>query len=477
METEKTDAGRQSTPARNRRWRRAVVATSVLGGMLFSGIAILPIAVLNSSHRDALLNSRFEKHGLTVASESAVGSWVTPISLRNIAIIDESGQIQCTIREVQTSRTILGLLAHGGDLGTITFVEPVLHVTLDENGRLPPRLLTPDESDEDPAEAADAAGSRPSVAFEVAGGAFVLSVPWRPMPIVEVDGLNVSAAVTNRPDGRWLTVSPVQIFDHERLSESHTEQNLALIAPVLSQSTSLTGEVSVFLNGLEVLLDGDEDPVIPISGAATFHTVEARLKKDWATQLSQLAGRTVGARIPDRLQIVRDSQVAFEVDEIGIHHHGLAFLLPEIAPDLSIESSGTVGLDERLNLALSVQLPQLLPQNPLMAALSRFARFPLRLQVQGTVDDPKLVTPPGFSLVDQLAQNADPEGFTPEPPPVSTSVLELIDAAASSNPDRAADGIVGGIFNIIRSAQKAKADAPPQEPRPKKIKKKRRRSL
>ncbi|MEQ9411601.1 MAG: hypothetical protein RIK87_28060 [Fuerstiella sp.] len=471
MDTEKTD-DRPGSGARPRRWRRAAVASSVIGGMLFSGLAVLPLAVMNSSHRDALLNAQFQPYGLTVTSESGAGTWVTPVVLTNITLTDESGQIQCIIREIRTSRTMTGLLLHGGDLGTITFVEPVLQVALDEQGRLPAGLFQQSESPDDGRNTPLLPKQTPDLAVEVAGGTFVLSVPWRRLPIVDLGGLDVSAAITRQEEGRWLDVAPVQVFDHERISESHTEQNLALIAPVLSQSTSLTGDVSVRMNGLRLPLDGQPTvTATPISGTAVFHSVEARLKKDWVVQISRLLGRVTGATVPDRLQIVQDSPVAFEVDERGIYHHGLAFLLPQIAPDMTLESSGMVGLDEKLDLALSLQLPRLAAQNPFMAALAKMTWLPFQLQVKGTVDQPELVTPPGFSVVDQMSRNVDPEGHEIEPPALEKSVIDLIGAVSSPDPERSADGIVGGVLNIIRATQKAKETAEPASESPKKKKK------
>ncbi|MCP4509685.1 MAG: hypothetical protein GY826_25190, partial [Fuerstiella sp.] len=61
------------------KWRRAVVATSVLGGMLFSGVAILPTAVMRSTYRDTVLNAAFSMYGLTASSAAGAGGWLTPV--------------------------------------------------------------------------------------------------------------------------------------------------------------------------------------------------------------------------------------------------------------------------------------------------------------------------------------------------------------------------------------------------------------
>lgn len=448
-----------TAPVPKRRWRRAAVTTSVLGGMLLSGMTVLPFAVMNSSHRDRILNEAFEKHGLFASSESGSGSWVSPVVLKNVRIQDQTGRVQCVIAEIRTSHSVFGLLLNGGDLGKITFTEPSVQITLDEDGKLPPGLFRNTE----PEKPAD---QQPELAIDIVDAEFVLSVPWRRLPIVQLENLDISASISNQTDGRWLEISPVQIFDHAEITEANTEQNLALIAPVLSQSTALNGEMSVVMNRTRVQLDKEKRASLQVSGEAVFHTVHTRLKKDWVRQISQMLGRAIGARIPDRLEIVRDSAVQFRVDERGIHHNGLAFLLPELASDMVIQSSGMVGLDETLDLALSLQLPQLAPSNPLMAVFSQMAQLPFTLHVQGTVDSPELVTPPGFSLMDQLARNVNPDRDTSEPPPVTNSVISLIGAAASGNADSSATQITGSVIDIIRAAQKAKENAPPKSPKP-----------
>ena len=464
MDSEKAENTRESVSRPGHKWRRAIVATSVLGGMLFSGMAIVPTAVMKSSYRDNLLNSRLEEHGLTATSVSGSGSWLTPIVFHDISISDETGRVQCSIKTIRTSKSLISLIANGDNLGTFTIVEPTLTLALDDDGNLPLKL--PEKS---------ASTDKSDIAFVVENGAFKLSAPWRPLPIVDLDQLNISGTVATTEEGRWLTLAPIQIFDHEPLSDTHTEQNLALIAPVLAQSTALTGDVSVRLKETRVRLDADANGELRslIRGDATFHTVDARLKKDWAVQVSQLVGHVAGQPVGDRLQIVRDSVVTFEVNDEGIFHRGLAFVLPDVASQMQIESSGLVGLDESLDLTFGLQFPQILPRGPLMAVFSKIVSAPLKLYVKGTVSEPKLEAPPGSSIVDQLSRNVAPDKHSEQPPPVSRAVFDLISSAASPEPGQS-ESITSGILNIIRAAKEAKANAPPKEPKPPKPRKRKR---
>ena len=455
MDTELMKNRAAAGPGSKRVWRRAVITTSVLGGMLLSGIAILPSAVMSSSHRDRVLNLQFGKLGLTATSGSGSGGWLTAFTFNDIVLADESGQVNCTIESLRTSEPLLRLLTGPRDLGRITIVQPDLKVALDDDGKLP--LKRPKK---------DPAAKKWDVALDLQDASFAVSVPWRKLPIVELAHLDISCGVTTEKDGRWLTTEPIEIFNHESLSSAHTEQNLALIAPVLSQATELSGDVSVRLEGLRARLEDDNASWLPIHGTATFHTVEARLKKEWVLQVSQLMGLTTGPTVANRLQIVRESTVDFEVSQKGIYHHGLAFLLPDLAASLQIESSGHVGLDECLDLALSIQLPQLLSRGPVMDLLAKMVRGPLQLSVKGTVSEPKLVTPPGLSVMDQLAGNLSAQNQATPPPTVQSAVIKLIGLAASpaaSGESDTTEEITSGILNIIRAAKAAKKAAPAKD--------------
>lgn len=469
MDSEKTDDSAKSIPEQ-RRWRRAVVATSVLGGMLFSGTVILPTALMKTSYRDAFLNEKLEDSGLTIESKSGSGSWFTPLTLQDVELKDEAGHIHLKVKTIQLGKSLLGMMLDN-DLGRITIVQPDLKIALDEDGNLP--LKTPEEEPGD--ENSDKApGVDWDLEFEVQNAAFALSVPWRRLPIVDVIDVDVEGAVTTSADGRFLTIEPIQIFDHEPLSQAQSEQNLALIAPVLSQSTALEGEVSVRVDGTRIRLDQEPLSVFPIRGTAVFHTVAARLKDEWAIQVAQMLKRPIAGGVPNRLEIARDSAVAFLVDDVGIHHNGLGFLLPEISTGMVIQSSGMVGLDESLDLALSLQLPQMIPKNPFTAALSNLVSAPFQLTVTGTVSEPKLNTPPGFDMIDQLSRNADPYNYSPEAKPVSDSVMDLISGAASPNKQQAQQDLPGNVLELIRSIKKAKENAPPREKKPRRERRRRR---
>lgn len=446
------------------RLRRAVVASSVVSGLLLSCLAALPTVVMNSSWRDVMLNRAAAKHGLTVRSEAGSGGWLTPIRIRGIEVLDELGHLQTTVQEIQISKSLLSLLWNRRDLGTVTVIRPTLRIHLDEHGRLP--LKRPNGSE---AEAAgkDDGKRRPfpveKLAFEVRDSAFRLSVPWRPLPIVELSDIDVSGNIAQTDNGAELVVQPIELLNHERLTPADTEQNLALIAPILSKAATLEGEVSVFVSETRIRLESDEKIPVSMHGIARFHRVNARLKEDLATQLRQIVPplNSVESNRLD-LDIVRDSQVQFHVDSSGIHHEGLAFVLPQITGTTRIESSGVVRLDESIDLTMRLQLPQPAAGGEFLKVLANLVREPLTIFVRGTVSEPRLEMPPGFSVMDDLAQRMSPGQQSEQAKGVPGAVVDLIESVSPGNP-RTAEAIPGSILGLIRSIrdarQKASAEA------------------
>ena len=98
--------------------------------------------------------------------------------------------------------------------------------------------------------------------------------------------------------------------------------------------------------------------------------------------------------------MLEKSSVDFEVTERGVHHKGTTFLLPEMSPEFKVVSSGTVFLDETLDLELSVELP--VPsddERPALQFLRKLSSSPIVLAGKGTVSSPVVGMPEGVDFL------------------------------------------------------------------------------
>ena len=439
--------GNQNPPPRVRSgWRRAFAGTSVVVAMLVTGTAVLPFVLINTALRDRVLGSAANNSVLTATSESATGGWIAPLVFRNVRINDTDGRIVCTVREFRTSRGLLSWFTDPTHAGHVTVVEPHVEVHVGDDGKWP-----------------DCGERRPSDAqfsYAIVDGSFLMTVPWRTVPIVDLDALQITGNVGPDPAGRrMLTVDATQIFDHEQLSEAHTLQNLALVAPVLSQSTEVRGSASVWIDALQIPLDVTHGPasLFPIRGRVEFHSLEARLKQDWIRRLAAFTGQLTRTEIPDRIEVLNDSRVDFVLTDDGVSHQSMVFLLPQIAEQLTLESSGMIHFDESLDMRLTVTMPPVVTANqPLLALLGQLSGEPLQLQVRGTVSEPQLQFPDDASLLSEISRRVAPAQHAETAPSLPAAITDLLQDAGSADKDEARKNLPGNVLKMIRAVDQAR---------------------
>ncbi len=443
-------SGNQPAALRGARWRRAVVASSVVVALAGAILACAPTVVCHTTLGQQVVSSSLARCGIAVVMAEATGGWVKPLAFSGVEFRDPQGKWSCRIREIRTTKGLFGLFSGDPDLGMVTLVEPEIECQIDETGRLPV--------------AAAFLPSQATCEFLIEQGKFRLRIRGRELPLVDLSGLNLSGRVSEtQPGQRLLIVDAFQVLNREPLSELHAAQNLALIAPVLSQSTRLTGSASVWCDEIRVPLDAPPEgspkdvAQLPIHGRAEFHALDAHLKPEWAGQIARLAGQLTQTSLPDRITVARDSVVTFAAESDGISHQGMAFLLPDIGSGIRIESAGTVGLNEDLDLTLSVRLPSSsAPANAAAAMLNQLLSEPVRLKVVGTVSQPRIELPPGSAVLGELSARIAPEQHSEEVPPISQAVFELIQDAGQTDKARARRELPGGILQLIRSLQAEK---------------------
>jgi len=456
MDVSNQSAQALATPRKSQFWkRRGVVATSIILSMLSAGVCATPMVLTATSMRNNLLNSAINNEELTATAELATGGWFAPLVFHDVRIADADGHVVWTVNEIRTTKGLLSFITDPIHIGEVRLVGSSLKVNLNADGEWPLKSrIKPSKSE---------------LSFRIEGGSLELSVPWRAIPIVDLSNLTVTGDIGPDVDGhRMLNIDPVQVLDHEVLSESHTQQNLALIAPVLSQSTALSGSASVWLDEIHIpLVENPASDVnsgeisgtekggianIPIHGRAEFHALEARLKEPWTRQLTALIGQVSGTSLPDQIQVLKDSTVEFSVSRDGIAHESLVFLLPQLAQELTITSSGVVRLDETLDLLLTLNVPKIVPAGrPFLLLLSQLSEAPMQFRVVGTASEPKLQLPEGMNLLGDLTKRIAPAQYTEEAPSVPLAVIDLIQNAGSQDREQVKQDLPGSILNLIRA--------------------------
>lgn len=395
----------------------------MIGGMVIAGF-LIPVVVNHTSWRNGLLNEALQPHGLSATAASSTGGWLTAFEFHQVVIQDQSGHVQCRIDRLQTDQTILSHLSGSEEQSSITLIHPRFDIALDDQGRLPLTFAT----DAGPGD----------FHFQVERGALQLRVPWREVPVLDLEELRIQGSVVQDAEGRWLTVDAVDLMDHTRLSLDHTRQNLALVAPLISQTESLQGTVSAELQPIRICLDqtfASDQPLL--QGRVQIHSLQAQLTQEWSQKIAQLTQFLGSPGRSDPLQILSSASVEFCVTPQGIHHQGFTLTLPEIGSGLSVASHGVLGLDERLDMGLTVQVPMMQPSSSsLLNSLTHFVRAPLQLRIVGTVSEPQIIMPNGNSLAQKSETPRDsvrPAGYQQRDGSSNRPVMRT--GASSTQPD------------------------------------------
>lgn len=451
MQAATVEMEKATTPetARNqrRKWHRTGVTTSVTIGVLVTAALAIPAVIHHTNYRDVILNQALQKHGLSGQSSRSTGGWLTEFEYHDITFTGANDQVKGHVDVLKTGESIVSHVL--GKLPTVTFVRPKLRISLDNDGKLPL------DSHRNPGDTA--------LAFETQDAEIVLEVPWRNIPIVELSSINLRGQIQQAEDGRWLTLEAIDVLKQAKLTDQHTEQNLALIAPVLSQTTSLSGEVSARINPLCIRIDDeapDDQPLM--SGAVQIHSLNAQLRKKWSRYIVNIIGRFSQTPVPAEMDLVSQSTVDFEVRNDGIYHSGFSLLLPEVSNGLTVTSSGMLYLDETVDLALHIQMPMLSKsESPFLNLIAKVAQAPMQLRVTGTVSDPKIVTSDGVSLPAEIANRIDPALHVEDPTSVAGAVNQIIQTGATETAEQRKRKLPGRIFGLIRSIEAAKKSSSP----------------
>ncbi|MFM7039697.1 MAG: hypothetical protein ACKO2L_18480 [Planctomycetaceae bacterium] len=432
----------------NRRLQFVAIAASVL---LAICIAAAPALLIHTPARNILIATAIHGDTLVAVAASADGGWFQPLVFHDLLLLDANGKVSCRVDRAETSKGLLAYLIDSSPLH-LAIHDARLKVDLNPDGSWP--------------ECGSQGDSDSQLTWSIQNAAFQLNAPWRTLPIVDLQGLHLDGRVGPDTNGhRQLAIESFTVLDRAPVSDNHASQNLALIAPILSRTTRIDGNATVHFEGITVPLDGPAaNAPFPVRGRAAFHSLEASLRQDFLGELTHLIPAS-GLQLPGRIAVLDQTDVRFEVTAEGIHHDGMIVLLPELAQNLQITTKGTIGLDERLDIELTINLPEQLTgataestDKPLAALLAGLAKEPLRLHVTGTVSSPVFALPEGMDLAGELLRRVAPDVIDTAPPSVTSAVTGLIRSISNEDKSEGKRKLPGSIINLIRAVDKSAKD-------------------
>lgn len=206
------------------------------------------------------------------------------------------------------------------------------------------------------------------------------------------------------PPPSQLTLPPGPLITNVRISPEVSEAMLKYMAPVLAGATQSEGQFSLQLEGTRVPLDDTKRA--DVAGQMVVHSVRVvpgPLARDWvalARQIEAIAKRSTPSQNQVTLLTVQDQQVNFRVVEGRVHHQGMQFQIG----DVTMQSEGSVGFDETLQLVLRVPIQdRWIEGQQLLVGLRGQS---LAIPVTGTLNRPQMDQRAIAGLSQQFLQKA-----------------------------------------------------------------------
>lgn len=457
LDDARTPVAPQREPGKRRRPSRARKVIVLTGVAIAAVVWQLPWLVANSGMHNQFMP---EVPGYSVMASRVDLGWFSPTVVYGLKIQEQTGKSKdkrgkaqqqsgdsIKAEKAEVKRSFLDMVRGTLKDAAITLNKPHFQFSLDD--------------------ASGVAKAIPPIRTRVVDARITLIDKKTKRPLVDLPGVNFVASARLTKDGKILTIEPTKMLDHHKVSPDLLDKGLELVAPLLADSSKLSGSLSLEIKKCEIRFQGDDIHVQTLSGQVVMHEVRSSAEGTTA-DVVELLNTVFGTALPRQLQVVEDSAIDFEFKDGRVYHTGLAFLLPEVTSELMLTSSGSVGLDRTLDATLTINVPRKgFDRYPLMRQL---AEQPLQLALTGTTESPALGLAKNQTIVDALAARLAP---TPggEPEPVPDAVLRLIRGVGQPRNGRPGEstGMTGSILNLIRSVQEQQRKNAPAEgvaPRP-----------
>lgn len=417
---------------------RAVAWTCI--AVLLLGATSVPWLLSDPARVSRLIaRSAPRLNGDVVLDRVSIG-WLGPIVLENLQIVPRNPPAQASpvgdggpampaatrapirIGRIEGSHGLAGMLLSFGDLGRFRVEGLEVDVVFDADRQSNLKTLFPPPPEDAAADPARAPSRSPvRMRLEVEDAVVRINGPWAADTWIS-DPIDVRATLAGAASGshsEW-SVEPVQLLKEARLEPSVAQGVLAYIAPVLADAARTAGRFSLRLDG--ATLPVGQPGSGTLSGVLSMHEVDLGPGPLVKNLLSSLPGRL---QPPESIRIADDSRVEFRLADRRVWHKGLEFGLPlaKAGQRLDVESSGSVGLDDRsLDVKLALPIPADLPQDrPLIAALSGKT---FSIGIGGVLGEPRvqfdgsLRASAGEVLVDLIDRLRGGRPNSPAPAPV-----------------------------------------------------------
>lgn len=380
-----------------RKGRRILIASAAVALILLG----LPWVLAKTSLRDRLLTSIANSDEIVIQSQDASFGYLAPLALSGLRVESRDKVTVIEVDHIEADRSWLGLLFSRPELGVFRFDRPKVDIHMQLLTSYPD--LQPNQVDK--------SIDLPMLAAMVRDASVVVRTSESGEPPIDVEQVSVTLRLEREHNQSVLRIDPTTVFDHQRLTPELCGRGLQLIAPLLADEIAAEGEFSLRLQEFYVPL-GKTGPAdksaIRIRGELELHQASVGLKNTIVSNVIDLIVKLFRDSRPETMTVAQDVNVRFQVVDGRVHHQGLALLLPRGESSIEVISNGSVGLDESLDLLISIYLPVgMLGESALAKTLTNDA---IVVAVHGTFDNPEIGLPNKANWIHSIEGLLSPSG-------------------------------------------------------------------
>ena len=425
---------------------RRMLSKAIVAAVVF--VVLIPVLLGKTFLRDIVLNSLVDSEKLTLQSNDASLGYFSPAAVAGLRLQTLDQTCLVSVPEIRADRSWLSMLLSRPELGNLRVEKPEVDITVSKR-------QSEETSDATKAAKPAAASLLPILTAEIVDAHVLVRTQLDEPAPIDISGINAKVDLQRRGDLSVLTLQPALLFDHQPLTPQLCGKGLQLVAPLLADEVSASGEFSLNLTKFEIPVgaNGVEQPdkakATQISGQLNLHSATVSMKNTLVSKALDAVMQLAGISLPGPLTVAKNVTVEFSVIEGRVHHSGLALILPQGERSIEISSSGSVGLDETLDLTVSIKLPEgLLGKGALRDALTS---QPIQLAVTGTLEAPKLKVSGKRGILNSFGNLIESTGKP----------------LGESNPAEVGDAIsdlLGDVLNLAQERKQKRQEAESQSP-------------
>lgn len=235
----------------------------------------------------------------------------------------------------------------------------------------------------------------------------------------------------------YVTMPPGVLVDRVHITPAMCKKGLAFIAPILAEATEVRGETSIDITHCHLPLERPASG--EFAGVFKIHTLEVGA----GSMVKELARLL---KVPASVRLVDQSEIHFELKNERVYHEGMEF---GIGP-FHVRTSGTVGIDESLDLVAELLIPDDYLGDGRLASL--FKGRTIKIPIGGTLKKPKVdlktlsqanlgdLAGQAQGMLEGILQGGLPEGVVGQQP---EKIVEGLILGDENTP---------GLFDIMRGA-------------------------